>query len=161
MSNFSEMLAYLRKRDGLSQKDLADRLGISRSTVGMYETGEREPSFEILSTISEIFEVSIDTILGNKRKPLTVNSVLSRPKTTPHEEDELTLCEELYSPTNAEKKIALNHTINQSEQEKNKPAEQELDELDLELLRLAAQLTPEQKRRQVETLRDIVGKKGN
>ena len=46
-----------------------------------------------------------------------------------------------------------------SEQEKNKPAESELDELDKELLRLAAQLTPEQKRRQVETLRDIVGKK--
>lgn len=45
------------------------------------------------------------------------------------------------------------------ESEKNKPAEPELDELDKELLRLAAQLTPEQKRRQVETLRDIVGKK--
>lgn len=45
--------------------------------------------------------------------------------------------------------------------EKNKPAESELDELDKELLRLAAQLTPEQKRRQVETLRDIVGKKDN
>ena len=47
------------------------------------------------------------------------------------------------------------------DEEKNKPAESELDELDKELLRLAAQLTPEQKRRQVETLRDIVGKKDN
>ena len=41
----------------------------------------------------------------------------------------------------------------------NKPAEPELDELDRELLRLSAQLTPEQKRRQIETLRDIVGRK--
>lgn len=40
----------------------------------------------------------------------------------------------------------------------NKPAEPELDELDRELLRLSAQLTPEQKRRQIETLRDIVGR---
>lgn len=45
------------------------------------------------------------------------------------------------------------------ESEKNKPAESELDELDKDLLRLFAQLTPEQKRRQIETLRDIVGKK--
>ena len=42
---------------------------------------------------------------------------------------------------------------------KNKPAEPELDELDKELLSLAAQLTPEQKQRQIETLRDIVGRK--
>lgn len=42
---------------------------------------------------------------------------------------------------------------------KIKPAEPELDELDKELLRLSAQLTPEQKKRQVEMLRDIVGRK--
>lgn len=41
---------------------------------------------------------------------------------------------------------------------KGKPAEPELDELDAELLRLAAQLTPEQKQRQIEMLRDIVGR---
>ena len=158
MSNFSEMLAYLRKRDGLSQKDLADRLGISRSTVGMYETGEREPSFEMLNAIAEIFDVSVDALL---RKPFTVRSILSRPRTFPHEEDILALCEQFDSLTFKEKETALNYAHNQSEQEKNKPTEQELDELDLELLRLAAQLTPEQKRRQVETLRDIVGKKDN
>ena len=71
----------------------------------------------------------------------------------------MALCEEFESLTMEEKETALNYIRNQSEQEKNKPAEPELDELDKELLRLAAQLTPEQKRRQVETLRDIVGKK--
>ena len=158
MSNFSEKLIYLRKRNGLSQKDLADKLGISRSTIGMYETGEREPSFEMLNAIAEIFDVSEDSLL---RKPFTVRSVLSQPRSYPHEEDILALCEEFESLTMEEKETALNYIRNQSEQEKNKPAEPELDELDKELLRLAAQLTPEQKRRQVETLRDIVGKKDN
>lgn len=44
-------------------------------------------------------------------------------------------------------------------EEKNKPAEPELDELDKEFIRLAARLTPEQKRRQLEVLQDIVGQK--
>ena len=41
----------------------------------------------------------------------------------------------------------------------NKPAEPELDELDKEFIRLVAQLTPEQRRRQIEVLQDIVGRK--
>ena len=45
--------------------------------------------------------------------------------------------------------------------DKNKPAGPELDELDRELMRLSAHLTPEQKRRQVETLKDIVGNRDN
>lgn len=43
--------------------------------------------------------------------------------------------------------------------EENKPAEGELDELDKEFIRLVAQLTPEQRRRQIEVLQDIVGRK--
>lgn len=43
--------------------------------------------------------------------------------------------------------------------EENKPAEPELDELDKEFIRLVAQLTPEQRRRQIEVLQDIVGRK--
>lgn len=118
MSNFSEKLIYLRKRNGLSQKDLADKLGISRSTIGMYETGEREPSFEMLNAIAEIFDVSEDSLL---RKPFTVRSVLSQPRSYPHEEDILALCEEFESLTMEEKETALNYIRNQSEQEKISP----------------------------------------
>ena len=64
MSSFSDMLAYLRKRDGMSQKELADKLGISRSTIGMYETGEREPDFETLEALADTFNVNMDTLLG-------------------------------------------------------------------------------------------------
>ena len=58
------MLGYLRKREGMSQKDLAEKIGISRSTIGMYETGEREPSFEILEAFADLFNVNMDTLLG-------------------------------------------------------------------------------------------------
>ena len=64
MSSFSDMLAYLRKRDGMSQKELADKLGISRSTIGMYETGVREPDFETLEALADAFNLNMDTLLG-------------------------------------------------------------------------------------------------
>lgn len=64
MSRFSDTLVYLRKRDGLSQQDLADRVDISRSQIGMYETGRRMPSREVLEAIADIFNVSIDFLVG-------------------------------------------------------------------------------------------------
>lgn len=64
MSSFSDMLAYLRKRAGMSQKELADKIGISRSTIGMYEAGEREPDFETLEALADTFNVNMDTLLG-------------------------------------------------------------------------------------------------
>lgn len=64
MPSFADMLGYLRRRDGYSQKDLAEKLGISRSAVGMYERGEREPDFETLEAFADIFNVNMDTLLG-------------------------------------------------------------------------------------------------
>ena len=61
---FGDMLSALRRRDGLSQKELAQKAGVSRSAIGMYETGEREPSFETLQLFADIFHVRADTLLG-------------------------------------------------------------------------------------------------
>ena len=57
-------LKILRKRKGVSQKDVADFLGVTRSAYGMYEQGTRNMGPDILSKLSDYFEVSIDTILG-------------------------------------------------------------------------------------------------
>ena len=46
MGNFNDMLKYLRVREKMSQAELADKLGVSKSTVGMYELGKREPDFD-------------------------------------------------------------------------------------------------------------------
>lgn len=66
MSGFSDMLVYLRKRSGLSQQELADRLGVTRSRIGMYETAKREPDFEGLEAIAGYFNVNMDTLLGKE-----------------------------------------------------------------------------------------------
>lgn len=69
MSGFSEMLAYLRKREGLSQQELADKLGVTRSRIGMYETAKREPDFESLEAIADFFNVDMDYLLGKSDVP--------------------------------------------------------------------------------------------
>lgn len=60
MSSFGKVLRRLRKQDGLTQSDLGKALGISYSTVSMYERGEREPDFEMLEIIADYFNVSMD-----------------------------------------------------------------------------------------------------
>ncbi|CAK7069518.1 helix-turn-helix transcriptional regulator [Tissierella sp.] len=61
---FGEILRRLREEKGLSQKDLADYLKISRQAYNHYESGKREPSYETLKSLSNYFEVSTDYLLG-------------------------------------------------------------------------------------------------
>jgi len=68
MATFADMLVYLRKRDGLSQVQLAEKTGLKRSAIGMYETGKREPDFETLETFADFFNVNMDTLLGKESK---------------------------------------------------------------------------------------------
>jgi len=59
-------IAALRKNIGMSQAELAKALAISPSTVGMYEQGRRQPSVEMLTQLSRVFQVSIDFLVtGN------------------------------------------------------------------------------------------------
>ena len=64
MASFKEMLKYLRVRDNLSQAELADKLGVAKSTISMYEVGKREPDFETLEAIADFFNVDINFLLG-------------------------------------------------------------------------------------------------
>ena len=56
-------IAALRRTAGWSQAELARRLGISPSTVGMYEQGRREPDSQMLVALSELFGVTIDYLV--------------------------------------------------------------------------------------------------
>lgn len=62
MSYFSDTLIYLRKKAGLSQLALAEATGLSRSAIGMYETGKREPDIDTLRLLSEFFKVDMNTL---------------------------------------------------------------------------------------------------
>ena len=52
MATFAERLKSLRREKGWSQQRLADELELSKSSVNMYERGEREPGFETMEAIA-------------------------------------------------------------------------------------------------------------
>lgn len=68
MGQFQNILKSLRTAAGITQNDLAAQLKISRSTIGMYESGAREPDFETLELIADYFNVDIDYLLGRTSK---------------------------------------------------------------------------------------------
>ena len=57
-------IKLLRGEFNYTQQDLADKLGCSKSVIGLYESETRKPSLEVLIKLSEIFNCSIDYILG-------------------------------------------------------------------------------------------------
>lgn len=63
--NTGNILKSLRKNNGKTQLELSKLLNVQKSTVSMYERGKRTPSPDILKKYSEIFDVSVDYILGN------------------------------------------------------------------------------------------------
>lgn len=63
---FGERLAELRKKQYLSQSELAKRLNISKSSLAMYETDKRQPNFETQTKIADFFNVTTDYLLGRK-----------------------------------------------------------------------------------------------
>lgn len=64
MSIFSTRLKELRREANISQQDLSKIIGISKSSVNMYERGEREPGLETVKTLAEYFNVKTDYLLG-------------------------------------------------------------------------------------------------
>lgn len=62
--NFFENLKNARLRKGLSQVQLAEQLGIAKSTYSMYESGKREPNMQTIKKIADILDVSTDELLG-------------------------------------------------------------------------------------------------
>ena len=69
MAKFSDRLRQLRTARDLSQNELAKQLGVSKSSVNMYERGEREPAFETLERIADYFNVDMDYLLGKSDVP--------------------------------------------------------------------------------------------
>ena len=66
--NFSEKLIRLRKREGISQEELASYLEVSRQAVSRWENGETTPNVETLKLLSKFYDVSINTLLGSPRQ---------------------------------------------------------------------------------------------
>ena len=68
MVGFGEKLKDLRMHSGLSQKQLAEKLGVTKSVISYYESAERTPSPDVLVKIAGVFQVTTDYLLGLEGK---------------------------------------------------------------------------------------------
>jgi len=66
IKGLAEKLRDLRLKNNLTQKNVADRLGISASVVSSYENAERAPSLEALLALSSLYRCSTDYLLGKE-----------------------------------------------------------------------------------------------
>jgi transcriptional regulator with XRE-family HTH domain len=80
MTYFGMRLSSLRKEDSMTQLELANSIGVKKSTIGMWENGKREPDFEMLETIADFFNVPISTFFPpdssgpENKKTVTIDS---------------------------------------------------------------------------------------
>ena len=64
--NIGQRISQLRKQSNMSQKELAEKLGVNPSTVSKYMNQNKYPSLDTFANICEILDVSADEILGLK-----------------------------------------------------------------------------------------------
>ena len=63
-----DVIYDLRTKNGLSQDELAEKVFVTRQAVSRWENGETTPNVETLKLLSNVFDVSINTLLGTPRK---------------------------------------------------------------------------------------------
>lgn len=68
MVDFGYRIKSLRKRDNMTQAQLAQKLGVTKSVISAYENDLRLPSYDILINISKTFHVTSDYLLGIENK---------------------------------------------------------------------------------------------
>jgi transcriptional regulator with XRE-family HTH domain len=72
LSDFKpDRLENRRNIIGLTQEEVANKIGVARSTYGNYESGKREPDFKTTQKIADLFEVTVDYLLGRSDDPHT------------------------------------------------------------------------------------------
>ena len=76
LRKIGEFLQKLRKEKGLTQEQLAEKMGVSRRTVSRWETGSNVPDLDILVELSDFYEVDLREILSGERKIEKMNEEL-------------------------------------------------------------------------------------
>lgn len=67
MTEFKNRLTELRKQNFLSQREMAQKLGISQPSYVRYENGTAQPNLDRLIMIADIFDVSLDYLVGREK----------------------------------------------------------------------------------------------
>lgn len=66
---FKDNLYYLRVRAGLTQQELADKLGVTRSIVTRYELGSKTPPLATVTALAAIFDCTVDELVNGIKQP--------------------------------------------------------------------------------------------
>ena len=66
MNKFYQVLKELRAYSKLSQVELADKLGVTQTAIAKWESGDREPSIDVLISIADFFDCTIDYLVGRE-----------------------------------------------------------------------------------------------
>lgn len=88
--DYGDRLRRLRNKADLSQEEVANRIGVGRSTYTRWELNENEPPFESLRQLAELYQTSVDHIIsGDVTKNARASASLSDelPRATPEERD--------------------------------------------------------------------------
>jgi len=65
--NFGDRLRMLRDKSGLTQKFVAEKIGVKNNTLSSYESSKRQPDYDTLKKLADLYEVKIDYIItGNE-----------------------------------------------------------------------------------------------
>ena len=94
------ILKNLREKNNLTQEQLAERVQVTRQAVSRWETGETQPNTDTLKLLSQVFDVSINTLLGSPRQlvcqccgmPLNEDGLISREPDGSYNEDYCKWC---------------------------------------------------------------------
>jgi transcriptional regulator with XRE-family HTH domain len=78
MMTCGDKIAALRDKRGLTQEDLASKIGISRASLSHYEKNRREPDYTTLTKLADFFHVSVDYLLGRTEDPVKTTDLAVR-----------------------------------------------------------------------------------
>lgn len=86
---FNENLKRAREQRGYSQKEVAEKIGVAKSTYSLYESGNREPNVQTIKKLSDLLCVSADELLGIDDSPITIAAHFDGEEYTEEELDEI------------------------------------------------------------------------
>ena len=146
MGKFQNILKELRKSYNLTQDGLAKKLKISRSTVGMYEKGAREPDFETLELIADFFNVDTDYLLGRTTKTTYIPPLPHSLQCQTKDEESLVLSYRELNDINRKKSVAYTNNLLSTQRME--------DELRAAHARTDIEATPEERQSDLDIMND-------
>ena len=100
MATFADNITALRKKQNKKRQEVADDLGISRSSLEYYEKNKRKPDIEVLTKIADYYNVSADYLLGRTNAETTDKDLRFICEYTGLSENAITTLSELHDPVN-------------------------------------------------------------